>query len=358
MDLSGGNFFLHPPIDNLGSNNSMIKFLHNLLLYNYPLKKIANFTLKQKFIIQSSVYQHFYQKRIKQIIKQYSKKPFAIRIENTNICNGRCFMCPHPQMKRKQGVMDKNLYKKIIDEMSKLRISYLNLHNFGEPLIDKHFVWRIKYAKEKGIERISTNTNGVLLNKKLTKEIINSGLDEIYISLDAATKITYQKIRIGLNYSKVINNINYLIKLKNRSKLHKPTIIIDFLVSDLNRHEINLFKTKWQNKVDNICFSEIHDWSSKVSRLSKIDYKNYVSFSKSPCRLPFTEMLVNYDGRVGLCCQDTEAEVVYGNLKTQSISKIWQKHQIKKIREKHQAISIDKLKICQDCKLRTFWWFF
>jgi radical SAM protein with 4Fe4S-binding SPASM domain len=336
----------------------MTKFLLNLLLYNYSLKRIANFLLKNRLFIQNPLYLHFYRQRINQVINQYSQKPFAIRIENTNICNGRCFMCPHPLMKRKQGLMDKDLYKKIIDNMSSLGISYLNLHNFGEPLLDKHFIWRIKYAKQKGITKITTNTNGELLNKKMAREIINSGLDEIFISLDAAKESTYQKIRIGLNYSKVMSNLKYLIRLKEKSKQKKPQIIVDFLISDLNCGEVDLFKQKWQDKVDNICLSEIHDWSLKVTGLSNRQYKNYVSYSKAPCRLPFTEMLVNFDGRVGLCCQDIEAEVIYGDLKTQSISEIWQSHLIEKIRNKHQKISVDKLKICQNCKLRTFWWFF
>lgn len=334
------------------------KKILNLVLYNHPTKKIINFLLSQNLIKKNNFYKYFLKKQILKVIKKYKKAPFSLRIENTNFCNGQCFMCPYPTMKRKKGIMSRELYKDIINQASELKIDYINLHNFGEPLLDKDFVWRVKYAKSKNINRISTNTNGTLLTPKLSKEIINSGLEELYISVDAATKKTYKKIRIGLNYNQVQKNIKYFVKLKKQLKLDKPKIILDFLEFNLNKNETKKFINKWKNIVDNVCISQIHDWSNKKKINTGKLINNYVEFNQSPCRLPFTEMLINWDGTVSLCCQDIDGEIILGDINKESLIKIWQNKKYQKIRQLHLKLQTNSLPLCKNCKLRTFWWTF
>jgi radical SAM protein with 4Fe4S-binding SPASM domain len=334
------------------------KKILNFILYHHTIKKISNFLLSQNLIKKNKIYQYFLQKQISKVIKKNQKVPSILRIENTNFCNGKCFMCPYPNMKRKKGTMNRKLYKKIIDQASNIKIKYLNLHNFGEPLIDKDFAWKVKYAKSKNIKRISTNTNGTLLTPKLTKDIINSDLDEIYISVDAATQKTYKKIRIGLDYNQVQKNIKYLVKLKKQLKKDNPKIILDFLEFDLNKNETNKFINKWKKIVDNVCISQIHDWSNKKQIKLKNKINNYVEFSQTPCRLPFTEMLINWDGTVSLCCQDIDGEVILGDTKKDNLIKIWQNKKYQNIRRSHQNLKTNNLKLCKNCKLRTFWWSF
>lgn len=328
------------------------------ILYNHRIKHFFNNLLESKLFINNPVYIILNNIFVNKNIKKYSTKPFALRIENTNLCNGRCYMCPHSFMKRKQGTMTFNLFKKIIDQAVQLKIDYINLHNFGEPLIDKNFFSKVKYAKSIGIKKVSTNTNGQLLSKINCQKIIDSSLDELYISVDAATSNTYKKIRIGLNYQIVAKNIKLLSTLKKRLNIKHPKIILDFLETNLNKNEKNKFIKKWQNIVDHICISKIHDWSNKIKIDQKIKQQNFVSFSQIPCRLPFTELLINWNGTVSLCCQDIEGEIILGDITKQSLTTIWKNKKFQQIRKQHLLLKTDKLKICQSCKLRTFWWTF
>jgi radical SAM protein with 4Fe4S-binding SPASM domain len=332
------------------------KFLKNIL-YHQSLKQIINFILNKKLLHKNKIYQSFQKKVIQKTISTYSNKPFSVRVENTNFCNGQCFMCPYPTMKRKKGTMNRQLFKKIIDEAFKLDIKYINLHNFGEPLMDSDFIFKVKYAKSFGL-KVSTNTNGTLLTPKLSSQIIKSKLDDLYISIDAATIKTYQKIRIGLDFKKLQNNIEHLIKLKKQLKSSTPNIIVDFLKFDFNQHEVKRFINKWQDKVDHVCISQIHDWSNKKQINTNQNIDNYVNFSQTPCRLPFTEILINWDGIVSLCCQDIENSLVLGDVKKDSISKIWTNSKYKKIRKLHLLLKTNQIPICKNCKLRTFWWSF
>jgi len=327
------------------------------ILYHQKLKQITNLVLNNKLIHQNKIYQFFQNKTIKKTIVTYKKKPYSLRIENTNFCNGQCLMCPYPSMKRKKGIMSRQLFKKIINEAHKLEIGYINLHNFGEPLIDPDFIWKVKYAKSFNL-KISTNTNGILLTPKLSSQIIKSKLDDLYISVDAATVKTYRKIRIGLDFKRLDKNIKHLVKLKKQLKSSTPNIIVDFLKFDLNQHEVKKFINKWQNQVDHVCISQIHDWSSKKQININQNFDNYVNFSQTPCRLPFTEMLINWDGVVSLCCQDIENSLVLGDINKDSIQKVWTNKKYKKIRQLHCQLKTNQIPICKNCKLRTFWWSF
>lgn len=334
------------------------KHLLSLLLYNDSIKRIANELLSKRYLISNPIYLYLQKIQIDRVINQYKNKPFSLRIENTNACNARCFMCPHSVMKRKQGIMSMELYKHLIDQAVEMKIDYINLHNFGEPLVDRKFCEKVRYAKSQGIKRVSTNTNGQLLTRELVKELIKSGIDEVYISVDAATKPTHQKIRIGLDFDTVEKNIHNFIKERQKMGSKLPVITLDFLETGLNTDEKQAFERRWFGVVDNICFSKIHDWSSRQKNVDRNHFDNYVSYSQAPCRLPFTELLINWDGTVSLCCQDIEGEVLVGDAKTQSLAEIWKGKKLNAIRTKQRQLLISKLPVCRNCKLRTFWWTF
>ena len=148
--------------------------------------------LSTPLIVNSSIYDKLYQKKIKNTIKN-REYPLGLDIGTTNLCNAACIMCPHTKLK-KMGTMDMKLYKKIIDNCEKLKIMSLTLSFFGEPLLDKDLIQKIKYAKERKM-KVAFFSNASLLTEKWAKELIESGLDGITISFDGYSKATYEKIR-------------------------------------------------------------------------------------------------------------------------------------------------------------------
>ena len=114
---------------------------------------------------------------------------------------------------------------------------YKQKYNFRKDLIKF-----ITYAKSAGILDIYMSTNGSLLTKKISKEIINSGLTRLQISLDAATKEIFDIIRVGGNFDKVISNVNRFMKIREELKSELPTVRVNFVQTDTNKHELNSFK--------------------------------------------------------------------------------------------------------------------
>ena len=67
----------------------------------------------------------------------------------------------------KEGYIDFELYKRVVDECAENKLYSIRLCHRGEPLLHSKIVDMVKYAKDKGIKEVFTLTNGLLLNEKL-----------------------------------------------------------------------------------------------------------------------------------------------------------------------------------------------
>ena len=135
--------------------------------------------------------------------------PRQIWIENTNHCNASCVMCPRELQTRSKSIMSFDLYEKLIIEISKYPhlVERVHMHNFGEPLLDKKLVERIKLAKDHGIKHVYFVTNASLLNSKNALNLIKSGLDEFKISFYGVNESTYNSTMKDLDFNITLNNV-------------------------------------------------------------------------------------------------------------------------------------------------------
>jgi radical SAM protein with 4Fe4S-binding SPASM domain len=330
--------------------------IYNLVLYNRSIKQIAIYLLKNRLLVKNPVYNFCYAKLIRKKMQKFEDIPFRVMIENTNACNANCTFCPHKIMRRKTGIMDTNLSKRIIDECKNLGIDYITIYGFGEPLLDPYIFERVAYAKSKGIARVTTNTNAMYLNNEKVKRLLESGIDEVYISFDAATEITYRRIRPGLNFEIVEQNILALIQEKKERNLKKPEIIMSFVESSANKHEVKQYIQKWKSKADNVSISAIHNWTGDIESSNE----NSNGLRRDPCRLLWADMVISWNGDVPLCCNDYENKIILGNVKNQSIKEIWGGEKPRKIRELHKGGEFEKLNICAQCEYnlhhKSPWW--
>lgn len=291
------------------------------------------------------------------VMSKRENVPLQVVIENTNACNAYCIMCPHNKMKRKIGFMDMDLFQKIIKECVIQEIGYISIQGFGEPLMDRSFAEKVKYAKNMGIDKVISNTNAALLNEKIAKAILDSGLDEIFISLDALNKETYERIRRGLKFDVVVNNVMRFLDLKKKSKQINPTVNLDFLQLIENISETEKFIQRWKGSVDNICISNAHNWTGERKSKSINSFHSTSNrIKRPPCRLLWSQLVVYWDGSVPLCCQDYDGNMILGNLKQEHLKNIWQEKRLKNIRQIHIQGAFDKIPLCRRCTYRSIWW--
>jgi len=332
----------------------MIKKVLNKLRVNRVGHNIGRKLLSTPFIVNSKIYDDFYNKKIRKTMQRL-EYPIGADIGVTNLCNAECIMCPHPKLK-KMGTMDMKLYRKIIDNCQKLKMKSVTLSFFGEPLLDKTLIGKIKYAKEKGLI-VAFYSNASLLNEEWARDLIESRLDGITISMDGYSKETYEKIRKKLNFETTKKNILGLINMKNRLKKENPKINLVLVELEENKKEIKQFYNEWKGKVQGINIINMRNWANTIQ---KEGTKGSLHFNKKlkrkPCPLMWMELVVDWDGNVVLCSDDWNHTTILGNLKKQSIEEIWKGEKLKKIKEAHMNGEFHKIPLCSGCNRKPVWW--
>lgn len=281
-------------------------------------------------------------------IKDAGGFPKVVLIDTTSFCDLRCSMCSHKNMTRKKGNMSEELFKKIIDEIAENnKNTRVWMVFFGEALIlkKKNLFPMIAYAKEKGLKDVVLNSNANLLDKEAAFGLIKSGLDSIYIGIDAFNESTYNKIRTGGNYKKVVKNVTGLIKLKEKLKSKTPKVFVQFVEMDENKDQIKDFIVFWKSK------GAIVKIRPKVSWAGLIEAPNLKLSQKEryPCHWAMQTISIASDGRAVLCAVDVDARFVAGDINKESIKKIWN-GKLRKIRKMHEDKKFDKLPYpCKEC---------
>lgn len=270
-----------------------------------------------------------------------------MNLETVSGCNLRCTMCPigTGDFKRKPEVMKDKLFKKIIDE-AKGNIRYVWLHWFGEPLLDPKIGERIKYCEDAGI-KTQVSTNATLLNKKKAKEILESGLDEIILSLDGATKRTYEKIRRRGDFEKTMKNVEEFLKMKKKLGFKKPYAKVQAIRMDENEKEMNLFINKWKDLADEVVIKPIVSWAGQVD-VSKLSKEKRRKPKRYACFNLWDQLTIGSNGKAGVCCYDFNAALVVGDLNKQSIAEVFNGKKLVSLR-KMQAEGKYNYKPCKTC---------
>ena len=129
-----------------------------------------------------------------------STKPLHFQLEPATGCNLACQTCQVPRSEERCNVTLEQ-FKRIFDEIQPIKVA---LSGAGEPFLNPDLIDIIRYAKECGAS-VLTTTNFTLATRKL-EAIVESGLDLIKISLDAASPETYHHIRGRDFYNRIIED--------------------------------------------------------------------------------------------------------------------------------------------------------
>jgi len=283
--------------------------------------------------------------KVKKTLKR-TNFPLLVIVETVAGCNLNCIMCPQKTMKRSKGVMDMKLYEKICKEIAKRGSkTQLWMTIMGElfTIGDKAINYIIT-ARKLGVPKIMINTNGVLLNKKLIDKLLKAQPDKIFFGIDAATKETYDKIRIGGNFKRLRKNIIYIIKRKRELALDKPEIYVQFIVMNENEHEEKMFKNYWIKEGAIVKIRQRLGWGTGV------EVKNLnlpQSARNMPCPWLVRTISVHWSGKVAQCDADYEGNYYAGDLNHQTIEEVWQ-GELKKRRDRHWAGDFS-FPTCQKC---------
>jgi len=288
-------------------------------------------------------------RRLEQYVQAYDY-PTDILVETVAQCNLTCVMCPQKNLTRPRGRMSYELWPRIVDEVADVSPSTrLWPALMGEPLVMAPEIFRwLRYAKHKGSEQISLNSNLNLLRPDHAESLVLSGVDEIIVGIDAASVDLYREIRQGGNLERVRRAITYLASTKARLASPTPRIVLQYIVMDENEHEEAAFIEQWQRsglEVD-LKIKPRTGWGGTVPV-----WRGLLK-DREPRRLPCTWLLrqltVFWNGQVPQCDGDWNGRTRHGNVNRQSIAEIWQ-GSLARLRERHLHGDYS-FAPCRDCE--------
>lgn len=324
-----------------------------------------------------------------------TQDPVCLYLETTNRCNLLCTTCPRTYEELEPpSDMSWELFTSIVDQFP--NIERVVLHGVGEPMMVAELPAMVRYLKARGAY-VLFNTNGTLMRDKKSRELIEAGLDEMRISLDAAERETFELVRGRDLFDRIVRNVKNFVALKKEmgAELPRLSLWLTGLKETLEQlpafirlaHEIGVPEVHLQRLVyfDNQQFGLARPESSLFERrdeeeghylleAERVAAKLGVFFDASGaaepetslkrvsedtpwslCRRPWSLMYFTAHGRALPCCiapfsMHGYENFTLGNAKTTPLQEIWNGPAYREFRQ--QLLSDNPPKACAGCGCR------
>lgn len=310
------------------------------------------------------------------------RMPETLYVETTNRCNLKCRGCiQHRGSWEPPRDMILDEFESIIGEAQGVR--RIMLHGIGEPLLNPQLPAMVSIAKEWGAE-VAFNTNGTLLDRPVRKALVAAGLDELRISLDAASPDGYAIVR-GKGFDSVVRHIRAFTEELRNGRSALPRISLWLLGTSDNIAELPaLVRLAASTGVPEVYLQRLvyftdggghglaqahHALSGGEARVEKIVAESedaarrlgvqlHASGLQGPreslmggtladapwrrCRRPWSVTYVTVHGNVLPCCISPFATLAYdtlilGNVFETSLAEVWQGPRYLEFRRRHRS---------------------
>jgi len=170
-------------------------------------------------------------------------RTLEVFMDQNNTCNLRCRMCAFSDGRVKalpRYDLPFALFEKIVREVLP-QARYLALSCLTEPLMTRDFAARLELLRADPVPLSEMITNGMLLTDALIEKLVDLPLTRLGISVDGARAATYERIRAGASFDKLMRVIASLNAAKARRRSEHPHLRLDFVLSETNIGEFEEF---------------------------------------------------------------------------------------------------------------------
>jgi len=307
-----------------------------------------------------------------------TKTPFLptwMDIEPNNTCNLRCQHCQVPHWSKPPIHLDEKSFARILDQLP--GIIGIKLQGMGEPLLNRDLIAMLMEGERRG-NTLEFFSNGTVMSNMQADKLRQLKNTRIVFSVDGATAETFESIRSGSSFVKVIGNIRKIIELRGRSRspvislatvitarnLHEvPAIVrlagelrVDYLtlqtsLTDWGKKEIEAYNKSIRVRLESGKMTDILNEARRVAADLNIDLRIYTQdyySMENKCSWPWKRAFIAANGDVVPCCILADADIInMGNVFEQSFAEIWNSD---KYRDFRRRIRNHKLyDFCKKC---------
>ncbi len=151
-----------------------------------------------------------------------ARPPVCLYLEVTNRCNLLCTTCPRTYAELEPPAdLSWDLFTRIVDQVPDLARAVL--HGVGEPMLVKNLPAMVRYLKDRKTY-VLFNTNGTALNERNGRALVEAGLDELRVSLDAATREGFLAVRGVDFFDRILRNVRRFRAYQVRTGSTSPRV--------------------------------------------------------------------------------------------------------------------------------------
>lgn len=166
--------------------------------------------------------------------------PYSIQIEVTTKCNLACIMCARDKYHGRGENLDDDILDLVMRQVFPTAQDVI-VSSFGEPLLYPRFREIVDSIQpESGLE-LGFFTNLLLLDDESAEQLVQRGVGYVNVSIDGASKETYEHIRAGGKWETLLEKLQLLQDVKRRHDADKPVMNLCVVGSTLNIHETAAF---------------------------------------------------------------------------------------------------------------------
>ena len=265
-----------------------------------------------------------------------NQRDIRISCELTTKCNAKCRMCTRETLIQKNELHVGDMQGKTLESMLAV-IEALTRKNMpitfapmglGEPLLFKDLFDLFRRIKSisKGIYIVLV-TNGIALNDKVSKEIIESQVDEVSVSLNCTDRTTYHQ-QMGIDkYHHVYGNIENLIKRRDKSGRTALKIFVQYLDFGINSLDLKAEIERWNRLMSDNDKCYVHPIVNQAGYCEQgNDFESITP--RYPCTQPIGRVAIKRNGEIYPCdpCfyagEVRTASLYLGNINTEKVDEM------------------------------------
>jgi MoaA/NifB/PqqE/SkfB family radical SAM enzyme len=159
-------------------------------------------------------------------------------IEPTDMCNIACRTCIRNSWDEPMGRMTRETFERIVEGIAAIEPKpSVMFAGFGEPTFHPQIVEMVERTKQLGCF-VEITTNGTTLTENRARQLIEAGLDVLWVSLDGATPESYADVRLGAELPKVLANLERFNRMRPGGHFAHPEIGVAFVAMKHNIAEL------------------------------------------------------------------------------------------------------------------------
>jgi len=294
--------------------------------------------------------------------------PTILQVEPSSVCNLRCTFCPVTTgLERPAGLLDFEIYKRVIDEIGDYLFLIL-LWDWGEPFLNPAIYDMIAYAKARKIRLVSSTNGHVFAGGDHAERLVNSGIDSIIFAVDGLDQKTYRQYRARGEIDTVLSGIKRVVAAKRALGSETPLVNLRFLAMRHNEHQVPLLQDfALELGVDAVSIKTLNPFDQGECHSTKADGLEFIPrdphlqrfefdpvtgmrirHRHNPCRKLWNDAVLASDGTVSPCEFDPHNRYVVGDLTHQSFKEIWSGAPMARLRRQFRRDD-QKMGLCAGC---------